>query len=435
MRLVLTAKPRDLDLAIPPLEEGRSGLTLAQIAQGYSIYVTPDWQYAANVEYRSGENGPSVSLLAQGGRIWTRGDPRWPCFHVLGDVAKIGSCPGDDVLKSCRFAFSAGPMLVRSGKLCNVAEEIRLGEYSGLREGQPVQRGAVGIRSDGTVVYVADTAATLDEMASVMRARGCIDAMSLDGGDSLGVVDPGGRVIIGHSARQVCSALIFRRAQVAPPFFLEAAAAGGVGGSGAGTVAAKVICLDPGHGGRDRSNIGRTGYVEADGALDIALDAAFVLASHGFKVVMTRATDTDLAGRRYTQSGDLGGRVYKANKSKADVFVSIHTNAGGGNGTETWCYEGSRDGWRLAQSIHRALVSCLRRPSRGVKEGDFYILRKTAMPACLTEVVFHDNPEEERLLKEPLFRARAGFAVALGVMRYFGATIDDLLSEGAALGA
>jgi hypothetical protein len=77
--LVTVARPKDVDLAVPPLTPGQpSGLTLRQIADGYSQWVTRDWTRAVNVEYRAGPSGPSVSLIAEGGTVWTTGDPRWP---------------------------------------------------------------------------------------------------------------------------------------------------------------------------------------------------------------------------------------------------------------------------------------------------------------------------------------------------------------------
>lgn len=57
----------------------------------------------------------------------------------------------------------------------------------------------------------------------------------------------------------------------------------------------KRIFIDPGHGGSDRYNRGPTGYVEADGALDIALKLRNKLQSIGFDVGMTRDKDTTVA--------------------------------------------------------------------------------------------------------------------------------------------
>ncbi len=58
MALVTVARPKDIDLAVPPLTPGQpSGLTLRQIVDGYSQWVTKDWTRAVNVEYRAGASG------------------------------------------------------------------------------------------------------------------------------------------------------------------------------------------------------------------------------------------------------------------------------------------------------------------------------------------------------------------------------------------
>jgi len=78
------------------------------------------------------------------------------------------------------------------------------------------------------------------------------------------------------------------------------------------------IGIDPGHGGTDRANVGSTGYVEADGVLDMSLACREDLIRAGFKVVMTRETD---------QSLTLDQRAAILNQAKVDYAISIHTNA------------------------------------------------------------------------------------------------------------
>jgi N-acetylmuramoyl-L-alanine amidase len=413
--LVTVARPKDVDLAVPPLTPGQpSGLTLRQIADGYSQWVTRDWTCAVNVEYRAGPSGPSVSLIAEDGKIWATGDPRWPVMLATKDGIVIKDSPVEAEVKAARWAFSAGPWLVRSGKVADIAAEINRCGFSGLMEGTPRERAGIGIRQDGIIVHYAIMSATLHQVASKMLELGCHTAINLDGGGSVGVVDPSGKLLLGYASRQVCCALMFRRIlDESPPQDSQPPQSQPKGGE------KMIVCIDPGHGGRDRANRGPTGYVEADGALDMALTAGMVLRSHGYKVVFTRDSDRDLAGKTYTSSGDLGGRVALANNAKVEVFVSIHTNAGGGHGTETYHYPGSAKGKRLAERVQRAVVGELGLTSRGVKESSFYVLKATAMPACLVEVAFHDNVLEEQLLKEPAFRARAGFAIASGIMDYF----------------
>lgn len=81
------------------------------------------------------------------------------------------------------------------------------------------------------------------------------------------------------------------------------------------------ICLDPGHGGKDRWNKGKNGYIEADGVLDISLKLRDELLSTGaFDVKLTRDKDMSLGVR------DRGNM---AAKWGADMFISEHSNATG----------------------------------------------------------------------------------------------------------
>lgn len=417
MRLVTIAKPSDLDLAVPVLKVGKSEANLRQIMEGYSYYV-PDWQYAANVEYRQGPNGPAIGVLAERGVVHNMGQLNWPVFWVSANGrAAIASNAHQTSIKEAAFAFSAGPILLREGQITDIEQEILRtdGLDSSIRPGLAVERAAIGIRpSDGVVIHIADSAASLAEVASALKLAGCTDAMALDGGGSVGVIDRQGRVQIGNAVRQVCSALVFRKVvetrlgdTTVPPSVPVVPSQG-----------ARVVCLDPGHGGRDRANRGPTGYIEADGVLDMALVAGQVLRSHDINVIYTRVEDKDLAGTIYSQTLDLQGRCDVANRAGANFFVSIHTNAGGGKGTETFYYPTSTKGQGLARTVHASVLQELGTYNRRIDEANFHVLRQTTMPAALVEVAFHDNREEEVMLKRSEFRARAGYAIAKGILDY-----------------
>lgn len=180
------------------------------------------------------------------------------------------------------------------------------------------------------------------------------------------------------------------------------------------------ICLDPGHGGKDRWNVGPTGYVEADGVLDIALIAGKILESHDVEVVYTRTTDMNLYWES-DQWRDLRSRANFANGENADYYISIHSNANPdstANGTETFCLSKGGEGETLAECIQKKLINDLGLKNRGVKEGNFAVLRLTNMPAALTEVAFHTNLEEEKLLLDSEFRNKVGTSIAKGILEF-----------------
>lgn len=98
-------------------------------------------------------------------------------------------------------------------------------------------------------------------------------------------------------------------------------------------------------------------------------------------------------GQRFNSViGSLGYRCQKSNASGADVYVSIHMNAGGGRGTEV--FAASAAGRQLAQRILDNIVQ-LGFTNRGVKDGSsLYVIRNTSAVAILIETCFCDSTED-----------------------------------------
>lgn len=191
------------------------------------------------------------------------------------------------------------------------------------------------------------------------------------------------------------------------------------------------ICIDPGHGGTDRANRGPTGYVEADGVLDIAKRLRILLQPY-FKVIMTREKDETVSLQRRSQI---------ANEEKVDALISIHTNAGPpeARGIESfysfngqWGSKFREAAQDLAYSIQRKLIEYTGLYNRGVKtrvvtdmksslwRQDYYsIIRESKCPVVLVEAGFHSNPQEEALLKTEEFRQKIAAAIAEGIMEVY----------------
>src|SRR5690606_187652 len=108
--------------------------------------------------------------------------------------------------------------------------------------------------------------------------------------------------------------------------------------------------------------------------------------------------------------------------AKADIYVSIHYNAGGGQGVETYHYPGSSKGRRLAQCIHGFVIKGTSQKNRGVKSANFHVLRETKMPAVLIEFGFMDDPglREARLMLNKAFQQECARETAQGICKYFG---------------
>ena len=99
-----------------------------------------------------------------------------------------------------------------------------------------------------------------------------------------------------------------------------------------------------------------------------------------------------------SQSAYLTAVANKANESNADLFVSIHFNAGGGQGCECFTWKGNK----TPQSVGVCdELSKLGFRNRGVKDGsDLFVIRKTKMNALLIEVCFVDSRQDFELYKK-----------------------------------
>ncbi len=201
------------------------------------------------------------------------------------------------------------------------------------------------------------------------------------------------------------------------------------------------IVLDAGHGGKDPGALGKRGS-EKNINLSVALAVGRLVEQNmpAIKVIYTRKTDVFV---------ELNERAAIANRAKADLFVSIHTNAVAGNaaarGSETYTlgmhraadnlavaqrenevimlendYEQRYEGFdpreaesyiifeliqdvnmaqsaRLATMVQRQLLSA-GRPDKGVHQAGFLVLRATSMPSCLVELGYITTPTEESYL-------------------------------------
>jgi N-acetylmuramoyl-L-alanine amidase/uncharacterized protein YraI len=127
---------------------------------------------------------------------------------------------------------------------------------------------------------------------------------------------------------------------------------------------------------------------------------------------------------------DIISRPLYANYVGADIFVSVHNNAGGGSGTNV-IYNITNDqeaGSRaLGNAIFDAVVSRIRTDydpdwgGRGIGGADLYAeLNRAQMPAALIEVAFFDTPEPDyAALRDPQFKYLAALGIYEGIVNYF----------------
>ncbi|MBR7098522.1 MAG: N-acetylmuramoyl-L-alanine amidase [Clostridia bacterium] len=139
-----------------------------------------------------------------------------------------------------------------------------------------------------------------------------------------------------------------------------------------------------------------------------------------FEVRESRPTPDTTLGSSNTTS--LQRRVQDANSWGADYFISIHTNASSipsATGVEAIVYEADSPAFRLGEDMMASLSDATGLQDRGTKvRPGLYVLRRTAMPAILTEIGFITNPSDAALMNNnPELFAQGLYN---GILEYFG---------------
>ncbi|GAB6173302.1 hypothetical protein JCM15765_27800 [Paradesulfitobacterium aromaticivorans] len=180
------------------------------------------------------------------------------------------------------------------------------------------------------------------------------------------------------------------------------------------------VCLDAGHNdsGADTGAQGN-GLLEQNITLDIVLRIRRKLEQRSFEVVLTREGPF-VNGAHGTLSESLRTRCQIANAAKADLFVSVHVNAGGGTGVEVHALASGGKAEECARKVLPYLVDAGNWASRGVKFSNFQVLRETVMPAILTENGFIDTKEDAEKLKNSNIIEAIADAHVHGICDFFG---------------
>ena len=187
------------------------------------------------------------------------------------------------------------------------------------------------------------------------------------------------------------------------------------------------VFLSAGHGGSDPGAVG-FGMKEKDINLNIMLACLDELVKHGVTVVCSRTKD---------ENDPVGNEVKEANASGADVAVSFHTNAGGGNGSESYYWTNDLKGQKLATLCEKHAKS-IGQNSRGIKSGNhLYFIKNTNMTAVLCECAFIDNDTDNDIIDTTAEQRAFGVAYAKAILEYLGIdynnsnnkSIDEIAKE------
>lgn len=211
----------------------------------------------------------------------------------------------------------------------------------------------------------------------------------------------------------------------------------------------RVIALDAGHGGKDTGTHSNSPKLdEKDLTLDVVRRLKPMLEARGFKVVLTRTDDTFI---------ELLQRPAKSAAARADIFISVHFNAGPAevHGLETYILTpqhqrstgsdtrkveddvaapGNRfDEWsaNLGYTVHRQLRSGLGLFDRGLKHARFVVLAQLPCPGVLIEGGYLSNSAEAKLVATPAFREKLASNIAAAVLAYHQTLVQLAQSRGA----
>ncbi len=180
------------------------------------------------------------------------------------------------------------------------------------------------------------------------------------------------------------------------------------------------VVIDPGHGGKDPGARSRIKPLQEEKTLALAT-AKFVqtyLQQLGMKAQLTRSDDTFL---------ELRERVAIAKKAKADLFVSVHYNSTPdpettAQGVEVFYYQSDKNPQRSQQSkalgndVLKQIIAHTKSKSRGVKHGNYHVIRETEMSAILVEGGFLNNSAEAERIKQTSFQKELAWGIARGIV-------------------
>lgn len=218
----------------------------------------------------------------------------------------------------------------------------------------------------------------------------------------------------------------------------------------------KVVVVDAGHGGKDSGAVAG-GKKEKDSVLSIALKLKKKLKAKGYKVYLTRDSDTFI---------ELRDRTKLANKRKADIFISIHANAVSSsqsnlNGIETYFLSPAKsakakrvaalenkqnlkdasyfsqnvflnvlnhkriiESNKLAIDVQKYMLANLREKFKkvtdgGIREAPFWVLVGAQMPSVLVEVGYITNANDRWRLFNTTYQNEIAKGIAEGIEGYF----------------
>lgn len=175
----------------------------------------------------------------------------------------------------------------------------------------------------------------------------------------------------------------------------------------------KIIVIDPGHGGEDKGYEGDyLGLEEKIITKELALMLKAKLEHKGATVHLTREKDENIL---------IAKRIEKANKTQPDFFISIHLDYypnSNMKGCEIFHFREDYEAKKLGDLILEKLKENLV-PTRGTKEGNFYVFRGIKASSLLIEIGYLSNIEEEIRFSQEEYLISIVNGIKNGILEYF----------------
>ena len=191
-----------------------------------------------------------------------------------------------------------------------------------------------------------------------------------------------------------------------------------------------VILIDPGHGGIDGGSQSKSGTLEKNLNLDISKTLKEIFEVNGFKVKMTRETDTSIHDPsantiRKQKLSDLKNRMDLINQTENGMLISIHQNLftdSKYSGSQIFYSQNNPLSKDLATQVQQSIVGLIQPDnSREIKPAGnhIYLLREAKIPAIIVECGFLSNEEESSKLANKEYQQKLAFAIYCGFLQHW----------------
>ena len=188
------------------------------------------------------------------------------------------------------------------------------------------------------------------------------------------------------------------------------------------TLIGKTIYLDPGHGGIDSGTTYKKIY-EKDINLTICKKLKNSLEEKGATVYLTRDSDKDLSIRKQNRKrSDLISRAYLINKTKPDIYLSIHVNYLSNSkykGLQIFYNNRNKENEVIATSLTKYIKEKTWNVRKPKLNNTYYMYKNISVPGVLIEVGFLSNPDDRYRLTHEEYQDKIVSNLAYSIEKYF----------------